>query len=133
MARAALNVLKLLSNELRISLVAAGTSEALYVMQTDAQIASRFEAYALPAWRASQDLRRFIAGFLQQVDVPAEGIVDHPIAMEYMLDLTWGITGRLIEVTRRTALSAFRKRSHTVGIEHLQEVGKQFAGDLGAA
>jgi hypothetical protein len=47
--RAALNVLKFLSNELRVSIVGLGTSEALHVMRTDPQIASRCESCALPS------------------------------------------------------------------------------------
>ena len=63
--RAALNVLKFLSNELRVSIVGLGTGEALHVMRTDPQIASRFESGALPSWTANEDLRSFLAGFLQ--------------------------------------------------------------------
>jgi hypothetical protein len=37
--RAALNVLKFLSNELRVSIAALGTGEALHVMRTDPQSA----------------------------------------------------------------------------------------------
>jgi hypothetical protein len=48
--RAALNILKYLSNQLRVSIVALGISEALHVMRTDPQIASRFESCALPSW-----------------------------------------------------------------------------------
>lgn len=33
--------------------VALGTSEALYAMQADPQIASRFEPFALPRWHES--------------------------------------------------------------------------------
>jgi hypothetical protein len=45
--RAALNILQFLSNELRVSIVALATNEALHVMRTDPQIASRFESCAL--------------------------------------------------------------------------------------
>ena len=38
--RAALNVVHFLSNELRVSIIAIGTSEALHVMRADPQIAS---------------------------------------------------------------------------------------------
>jgi hypothetical protein len=43
--RAALNAIKYLANELRVSIVAvaAGTYETLEVMRSDSQIASRFE------------------------------------------------------------------------------------------
>ena len=61
--RQSLNQLKFLSNELRMPVVALGTSEALYAMQADPQIASRFEPFALPRWRESTGLREFVVGF----------------------------------------------------------------------
>ncbi len=45
--RQLLNQLKFISNELRMPIVALGTSEALYAMQTDPQIASRFETLCI--------------------------------------------------------------------------------------
>ena len=61
--RQSLNQLKFLSNELRMSIVALGTSEALYATQTDPQIASRFEPFALPRWKESAELRAFVTSF----------------------------------------------------------------------
>ena len=61
--RQSLNQLKFLSNELRMPVVALGTSEALYAMQADPQIASRFEPVALPRWRESAGLREFVVNF----------------------------------------------------------------------
>ena len=63
--RQSLNQLKFLSNELRMPVVALGTSEALYAMQADSQIASRFEPFALPRWRESPGLREFVVSFGQ--------------------------------------------------------------------
>jgi ATP-dependent Clp protease ATP-binding subunit ClpA len=62
--RAALNAIKYLADKLRVSIVAAGTHEALHVMRSDPQIASRFEQLQLPVWTESQELRRFIAVYL---------------------------------------------------------------------
>ena len=61
--RQSLNQLKFLSNELRMPVIALGTSEALYAMQADPQIASRFEPFALPRWRESAALREFVVSF----------------------------------------------------------------------
>jgi hypothetical protein len=44
-------------------MVAVGTSDALHAMQSDAQIASRFEPFPLNRWRESDAFRNFIAGF----------------------------------------------------------------------
>jgi len=40
-----------------VSIVAAGTYEALHVMRADPQIASRFEEHELPVWTESQGMR----------------------------------------------------------------------------
>jgi hypothetical protein len=130
--RAALNVLKFLSNDLRISIVALGTNEALHVMQTDPQIASRFESWSLPPWTASDGLRSFIAGFLQQLKVKGDDIVNNQIAIEYILELTSGITGRIVELLRLSARCAMRQEIDSLTIGHLQDAGKQFAVDLGS-
>ena len=55
-------MVKFLSNDRRISVVAAGTQKALHVMRFDPQIASRFEQMELPVWTESDELRRFVAG-----------------------------------------------------------------------
>jgi Cdc6-like AAA superfamily ATPase len=128
--RAALNLLKFLSNELRVSIVALGTSEALHVMRTDPQIASRFQSCALPSWTANDDLRSFLAGFLQQLDVDGSDIVNNQIAIDYILELTSGVTGRIVELVRLSARCAVRRDSRTVTIDLLQEAGKEFAADL---
>jgi hypothetical protein len=128
--RAALNVLKFLSNDLRISIVALGTHEALHVMQTDPQIASRFESWSLPPWTASDGLRSFIAGFLGQLKVKGDDIVNNQIAIDYILELTSGITGRIVELVRLSARCAIRQDVNSLTIGHLQDAGKQFAVDL---
>ena len=112
--RAALNVLKYLSNKLRVSIIALGTNEALHVMRTDPQIASRFESCALPAWAATEDLRRFIAGFLMQLGVEAADIVNNAVAIDYILDLTSGVTGRIVELLRQSARLALGREAATV-------------------
>jgi ATP-dependent Clp protease ATP-binding subunit ClpA len=56
--RAALNAIKYLANKLRVSIVAAGTYEALHVMRSDSQIAFSEPPHA--AWKRcrSADPRR---------------------------------------------------------------------------
>lgn len=130
--RAALNVLKFLSNDLRVSIVALGTHEALHVMQTDPQIASRFESWSLQPWTASEGFRSFVAGFTEQLSVKGNDIVNNHVAMDYILELTSGITGRIVELMRLSARGALRQGVSSLTIGHVQEAGKQFAADLGS-
>ena len=131
--RTALNVLKFLSNQFHLSIVAAGTSDALYVMRTDPQIANRFESWPLKPWGLSEDLRRFITGFFEPLGIDADGIVSSAVPLEYLLELTAGITGRIVELMRLAAHCAIAQSDAKLTLDHLQNAGRQFASDLSTA
>jgi hypothetical protein len=61
--REVMNAIKLLCNELAIPIVGVGTREAVRVLHTDPQHASRFDVIALPIWELNQDFQRLLAGF----------------------------------------------------------------------
>jgi hypothetical protein len=61
--REVMNALKLLCNELAIPIVGVGTREAVRVLHTDPQHASRFDVMALPLWELNEDFQRLLAGF----------------------------------------------------------------------
>jgi hypothetical protein len=67
-----------------VSIAGLGAGEALHVMRTDPQIASRFESCALPSWTENEDPPSFLAGFLQQLDVDGSDIVNNRIAIDYV-------------------------------------------------
>src|SRR5713101_9692288 len=56
-----LNLLRWLGNELQIPLVAVGTAEALRAIQSDDQLANRFEPFSLPPWRDGKEYRRLLS------------------------------------------------------------------------
>ena len=56
-----LNALKYLSNELRAPIVAVGTKDALRAIQTDPQMANRFEPAPLAKWVLDEEFRRLLA------------------------------------------------------------------------
>ena len=129
--RAALNAVKYLANQLRIPIVAAGTHESLHVMRYDPQIASRFEQMELPVRSESGELLRFIAGYLSLLPVRrSRGAIDKRF-VEYLLELTDGVTGRIIDVLRRTALQALMTGNGRVCLEQLLHVGARLPTIVG--
>ena len=129
--RAALNAIKFLANQLRISIVVAGTHESLHVMRYDPQIASRFEQIELPIWSESDDLRRFIAGYLALLPVRRTPSSFNKQFVEYLLKLTDGVTGRVIGVLRHAAVQAIADRTRRVGLDQLQHVGARLPTIIG--
>ena len=63
--REVMNALKNLSNELNISLVGVGTSEAVQVLHTDSQHASRFDVVELPKWDLDRKFLQLLASYEQ--------------------------------------------------------------------
>lgn len=129
--RAALNAINCPANQLPISIVVAGTHESLHVMRYDPQSASRFERIELPIWNESDDLRRFIAGYLGLLPVRRSPATINKQCVEYLLEPTDGVTGRVIDVLRRAAGQAIADRTRRVGLDQLQYVGARLPTIIG--
>ena len=61
--RELMNAVKLLCNELAIPIIGVGTREAVQVLHTDPQHASRFDVVELPAWKLDKEFQRLLASF----------------------------------------------------------------------
>ena len=119
--RAALNLLKFLSNQVPCSIVALGTRDALAAVQTDSQIASRFPGFELPRWQENEDLRRFLAGFERQLPLrlPSK-ISDNRSMVSRIMNATGGITGEITGLLSRAAEAAIRTKTERITPELLQ-------------
>jgi len=59
--REVMNAIKFLCNELAIPIVGVGTREAVRVLHTDPQHASRFEVISLPLWELNREFQQILA------------------------------------------------------------------------
>jgi hypothetical protein len=123
--RAALNLLKFLSNQLRCSIVVVGTRDALAAMQTDAQIASRFPEFELARWQPNEELRSFLAGFERQLPLrQPSGIADSREMVATIVSATGGITGRISTLLTQAADAAIRSQAERVTTASLHAVAR---------
>lgn len=61
--REVMNTIKLVCNELMIPIVGVGTRDAVRVLHTDPQHASRFDVIPLPLWELNQEFQKMLASF----------------------------------------------------------------------
>jgi len=73
-------------------------------MRFDPQIAGRFEQMELPVWTESVELRRFVPGYLAMLPIRKNPAAIDQRFIEYVLALTDGVTGRIIDLLRRAAI-----------------------------
>jgi len=77
----------------------------------------------LPIWTESEELWRLVAGYLALLPIKKMPKAIDKRFVEYLLELTDGVTGRIIDVLQRAATHSLTLRSKTMGLEELQYVG----------
>ena len=119
--RRSMNLLKFLGNELRVSIAAIGTSDALAAVQTDQQIASRFEPLHLPRWVASEEMRGFMAAYVKGLPLREPSEVTDRASLDLVLSRSGGVTGRIALILSRAAELAIRKGQEAITLNWLEQ------------
>jgi hypothetical protein len=102
-------------------IVALGTSEALYAMQTDPQIASRFEPFALPKWRESAEFREFVVSFGRMLPLEKPSPFGEKVIIQKLMALSSGLTGKVTTLLTQAAELAIRGGSESISAELIDQ------------
>jgi hypothetical protein len=104
-----LNAIKNLGNDLRIPIVAAGTSLAFNALQSDAQLSNRFEPAILPKWKADAEFGRLLASFERFLPLPEESKLSVGSLAIKIHSMTEGTIGEVSKLLTRAATLAIEK------------------------
>jgi type II secretory pathway predicted ATPase ExeA len=104
--RSFLNVLKFLSKELRISMVCSGTKEAFNAIQTDPQLANRFEPKVLKKWRNDEEYLRLLASFERLLPLKEESMLIEPSISTKILAMSEGLIGEISRILELSSILA---------------------------
>lgn len=112
--REVMNAIKLLCNELAIPIVGVGTREAVRVLHTDPQHASRFDVISLPAWELNQDFQRLLAGFETVLPLKASSRLHQPELAMLLHAISEGNIGNLHRLLIECAREAITSGSEQI-------------------
>ena len=104
--RTFLNVLKYLSNELKISIVCSGTRDAFNAIQTDPQLANRFEPKVLSKWRNDQEYLRLLASFERILPLKNESMLIENSLASLILSKSDGLLGEISKILELSTILA---------------------------
>lgn len=76
--REIMNAIKFLCNELMIPIIGVGTREAVRVLHTDPQHASRFDVASVPLWELNKDFQRLLLWFEKVLPLKEESGLHQP-------------------------------------------------------
>ena len=107
--RTFLNVLKYISNELCISIICAGTKAAHNALQTDPQLANRFEPAILTKWKLDDEYFRLLASFEYMLPLkkPSGLAEDDALALK-ILSMSEGHIGEISNLLKEAATEAIK-------------------------
>ena len=118
-----LNLLRWLGNELQIPLVAVGTAEALRALQSDDQLANRFEPFALPPWRDGKEYRRLMSTLEAVLPLRRPSGLADPALAQKILTAAEGILGEVLAIVTRAAVVAVTSGTEAISSKTIEEIG----------
>jgi len=111
-----LNVLKYLSNELQIPLVCSGTKQAFNAIQSDHQLANRFEPRVLQRWSQNTEFKRLLLSFEKLLPLKKESNLIENSLSSKILALSDGLIGEVAKILELSTIVAIE--SGTEKINH---------------
>lgn len=118
-----LAAIKGISNDLKVSIVAAGTQAAINAMNLDPQMKSRFDPAVLDRWKLDKEYLRFLASYerLLPLSEPSDLASRELATLLYgMAGETIGATVRLLKEASSFALSSRKERIDKSVLEELE-------------
>jgi len=119
--RRMMNLLRWLGNELQISLVAVGTAEALHAIQSDDQLANRFEPIGLPAWRHGEEYRLLLSTLEALLPLRQPSNLAGAALADKILSAAEGILGEVVSIVTRAAVRAVSSGTEAITAKLIDE------------
>lgn len=124
--RAALNLLKFLSNQLNCCVVLAGTADAVLALQSDEQMVSRFRPFELARWRESDEFRGFVQAFEKTIPIRQKsGLGEKPL-VQALLEASGGLTWLVADVLTSAARIAIRSGTERITVDLIRAAALSF-------
>lgn len=120
--RAFLNVIKYIGNELQIPIVGVGTKDAFRAIQTDPQLANRFEPVLLPRWKADNDFRRLLMSFERMIPLKEPSNLHESALATRIFAMSEGYIGEISRLLTDAATHAVRNGQERIDKEVLGEI-----------
>jgi hypothetical protein len=120
--RRLLNLLRWLGNELQIPLVASGTAEALHAVQSDDQLANRFEPLALPRWSDGPQYRQLLSTLDVLLPLRQPSHLARPALARKILASAEGVLGEVLTIVTRAAVRAISSGAEAITVKIIDEI-----------
>ena len=117
--RGFLNVIKFIGNELQVPVVGVGTGDAFRAIQTDPQLANRFDPGKLPRWQHDEDFLRMLVSFERMLPLRQASTLHDPAISSKLLSMSEGLIGELSRILVSAASQAVQSGEERITVKTL--------------
>jgi hypothetical protein len=118
--RILLNAIRFLANDLKLTLVCAGTADAKRALATDRQLADRFRAIELPAWNDDASFHRFLVSFGAALPLQKKSDLLFAPLRRSILEHTEGVLVRIVGLLKELAIEAIQSGRERIDRQSLR-------------
>lgn len=120
--RSFLNLIKNLSNTLRVSFVCSGIMEAHNAISTDPQLMNRFHPYKLKKWQGNDDYFRLLASFEYTLPLKKKSnLTENKIASKILI-LSEGLLGEISDIIRKAAIYSIENGNEKIDLNVIDKI-----------
>jgi len=120
--RAFLNAIKAMANDLQIVIIGAGIKEALSAINTDPQLANRFEPASLPKWKMDEEYLRLLASFESLLPLRQPSYLAQQATAVKILGMSEGTIGEMATVLKKAAIYAIQHQQEAITTQILGKI-----------
>jgi hypothetical protein len=117
-----LNLIKYLSNELEISIVGVGNWEAFYAINSDPQLANRFNKAILPKWKFDNTFLSLLGTYQSFIKLHNPFNLVNPQIAKRIFEMGEGLIGEYIEILRLCGKHAIESGEETINADTLDSI-----------
>lgn len=120
--REVMNAIKFLCNEVSIPIVGVGTRDAVLVLHSDPQHASRFEVLPLPLWSLDPDFQKLLAGIERVLPLRKPSKLSSPETATIIHAISDGNLGNAYRLVNECAKKAIKDGKEQITDELLRSM-----------
>lgn len=119
--RGFLTVLKYLANELKIIIIAAGTKDAIRVINTDPQLANRFDPIILQKWKMNEEYLRLLISFERLLPLREKSNLVSKEISHTILSMSEGTIGEISKLLKDATILCIENGLEQITTEVLEK------------
>lgn len=115
-----LNLIKYISNEAQVSIVALGTTEASFALKAERQLDTRFDKIVIPKWQYDEDFLKLLLTIEKMIHLNNPSKLAQPEISRLIFQMSNGIIGEVFKIVRLAAVKSIETGEEQITVKGLK-------------